>query len=589
MRIIPQDQTTQTLVEKKDCYCVGNTCSCKGTVAATTATSAVQHSSKSDARAKTAVATKGARRTAAVATRQHVVKQRRGSLLSWLPLLLIPVLGWLGYTLFKRNRTTGYQKETAYSKGSVRQVETKTAGREEASFRQTNREPSTEKVVSSSTNLVANKESNNELRIADTACCSDSSCNTTVNRSTPRATVSGEFPVTPCQTEDREYNISNHEDLEVSSNSEYNEIRTTNLEQAQLSTTNDVTGSQVVTESQQVVADSQVVDQSQRQDLQQTSAQGERFDWTEVEGVDATTRDALYQRGYVRFEDLAQLEPENLRSELGACGLNLDGAGCQQWIQQAAQFSPVVSANSLVQNTGNRIQTASIPNVVTEQSSSIQTLNVGGSTISSSSQNDDLTKINGIGPATSSLLNASGICSFQDLRNASLGQLQQILNQGGESFKAIDPVSWFAQANHALQGNWQALELWDSSQTTSTQTECKMASVSQSNTKDDLTQIKGIGPATQKRLNAKGVHSLVQIANMDVQQIAGILEGLDGQFNLVDPETWQTQARELLGAGWNTATDIESSIVSEINELADETVDLATNPYAGKTFQTRNI
>jgi len=73
-------------------------------------------------------------------------------------------------------------------------------------------------------------------------------------------------------------------------------------------------------------------------------------------------------------------------------------------------------------------------------------------------QPDDLTKIEGIGPKISGLLQAAGIKTFADLAGAEVDKLQQVLTGGGPSFRLADPASWPQQARLAADGNWDELQ-----------------------------------------------------------------------------------------------------------------------------------
>jgi large subunit ribosomal protein L21 len=69
---------------------------------------------------------------------------------------------------------------------------------------------------------------------------------------------------------------------------------------------------------------------------------------------------------------------------------------------------------------------------------------------------DDLAKIEGIGPKVSKTLNNAGIFSFEDLANAKVEDLQQILADA--DLKMMDPTTWPQQAKLAADGDWDALK-----------------------------------------------------------------------------------------------------------------------------------
>jgi chlorosome envelope protein I len=69
---------------------------------------------------------------------------------------------------------------------------------------------------------------------------------------------------------------------------------------------------------------------------------------------------------------------------------------------------------------------------------------------------DDLTRIEGIGKKTASVLNAAGIHTFQQLADTSIKRLEQITSEGG--LNLAQPESWPEQAKLAAAGDWGTLQ-----------------------------------------------------------------------------------------------------------------------------------
>ncbi len=63
--------------------------------------------------------------------------------------------------------------------------------------------------------------------------------------------------------------------------------------------------------------------------------------------------------------------------------------------------------------------------------------------------------------------------------------------------------------------------------------------------RDDLKQIKGVGPAIEKTLNEMGIYRLQQIADMTEYDIDRVAERLKGFHSRIYRENWIGQAREL--------------------------------------------
>jgi NADH-quinone oxidoreductase subunit E len=65
--------------------------------------------------------------------------------------------------------------------------------------------------------------------------------------------------------------------------------------------------------------------------------------------------------------------------------------------------------------------------------------------------------------------------------------------------------------------------------------------------RDDLTRIKGIGPALAKELNALGITSLAQIAGLSEAHVAALDTGLSGVKGRCTRDDWVGQAKALTG------------------------------------------
>ncbi len=73
-------------------------------------------------------------------------------------------------------------------------------------------------------------------------------------------------------------------------------------------------------------------------------------------------------------------------------------------------------------------------------------------------KNDDLTKIEGIGPRIQELLYSRGIKTFETLAYTYISDLQKILDEAGNNFNMANPKNWPIQAKMAYEGRWQELE-----------------------------------------------------------------------------------------------------------------------------------
>ncbi|MBZ4188740.1 helix-hairpin-helix domain-containing protein [Niabella beijingensis] len=71
---------------------------------------------------------------------------------------------------------------------------------------------------------------------------------------------------------------------------------------------------------------------------------------------------------------------------------------------------------------------------------------------------NDLTKIEGIGPAIAKLLEQEGIHNFKDLSKATIKKLKAVLDAAGSKFAPHDPKSWPKQAKLAAAEKWEDLK-----------------------------------------------------------------------------------------------------------------------------------
>lgn len=76
---------------------------------------------------------------------------------------------------------------------------------------------------------------------------------------------------------------------------------------------------------------------------------------------------------------------------------------------------------------------------------------------------NDLTIIAGIGPKTASLLQSTGIRSWNDLANTGVNDLKTILADAGGVYKNQDPTHWAKQALMASLGEWRKLRVFQES------------------------------------------------------------------------------------------------------------------------------
>ena len=297
-----------------------------------------------------------------------------------------------------------------------------------------------------------------------------------------------------------------------------------------------------------------------------------RDDFTVLEGVTPELQQSLYAAGFSRYADLEKAEPATIQRIFAKSLPNGSKFQAESWLKQAS-FAARGDWSGLTQQIKGQQQPATDRQDTTGISTASRPTSFA--TVSSSSHNvvqsqeardtasfvgtpsnaqDDLTRIHGIGPATVKLLNAAGIGSYAQLASMNSSDLKQILSRGGASFRSVDPTTWSVQAKHALEGDWSWIEELKSSPEEHLLADANsiLSETSQGHQRNfgasgDLTQIRGIAPATAGVLNAIGIRSIADLAQADLSLIQTTLGGYGTRFQNAAPSEWLQQARELTG------------------------------------------
>ena len=139
--------------------------------------------------------------------------------------------------------------------------------------------------------------------------------------------------------------------------------------------------------------------------------------------------------------------------------------------------------------------------------------------------NDDLARINGVGPKTAVLLHNAGITTFAQLAETSVEQLRAILDEAGPRYRVIDPTSWPTSAQELLDAPPVEPQPFDDT---------------------DLLPINGIGPKTAGLLKEGGIDTVSKLATASVERLQEILDAAGPRYRVIDPATWPEQAQALL-------------------------------------------
>lgn len=78
--------------------------------------------------------------------------------------------------------------------------------------------------------------------------------------------------------------------------------------------------------------------------------------------------------------------------------------------------------------------------------------------VEAKASNDDLTKIEGIGPKIAEVLAAAAVTSYVGIATKTPAEIKFILEQAEGNFAAHDPATWPRQARLAADGKWDELK-----------------------------------------------------------------------------------------------------------------------------------
>lgn len=326
--------------------------------------------------------------------------------------------------------------------------------------------------------------------------------------------------------------------------------------------------------------------------------------FSKIEGITPKIAQTLNERGITNFSQLSASNNDTLKSHLLSANINQDKVDTESWLQQAAlaeegkwddleeyqDFLSIRNKNTTPQSTSSDdIQIAS----GTAHPTSTASDNNNKNPVSKINETDDLTKIEGIGPKISEVLNGHNINTFEALHKTTRNTLKKHLDNEGPQYKMHEPESWPHQAGMAYRGEWEKLKEYQdfmmggrddiaSLSKSSLSKSSKLSSADISDTQkqtanryasdkkqaslstsyvDDLTKIEGIGPKIEQLLNEAGILNFAQVKSSDRDTIKSILDTGGPQFKMHEPESWPKQAEYADDAEWEKLEKYQDELV----------------------------
>ena len=173
-----------------------------------------------------------------------------------------------------------------------------------------------------------------------------------------------------------------------------------------------------------------------------------------IEGIGPKVNEVLINAGYRSWSELAAADPADLRRHLDAAGKKFALSDPTSWPHQA-KLAAAGDWDELIRY--QKFTDAGRETVGDfETDSKFEKLAAKKLGFSSSNPND-LKVVEGIGPKIEGLLKDGGITTWQELADADVARIQEILDAAGPRYKLAIPRTWPQQAALAASGDWAAL------------------------------------------------------------------------------------------------------------------------------------
>lgn len=117
--------------------------------------------------------------------------------------------------------------------------------------------------------------------------------------------------------------------------------------------------------------------------------------------------------------------------------------------KKAAEETPVVEAAAPVAEEVSAVETAPVAEDDTTAKKAAA---------KKAPKANDLKIVEGVGPKIEQLLKDGGINTWEELAEASVDRLKEILEAAGSRYQIHDPSTWPAQAKFAAEGRWDDLK-----------------------------------------------------------------------------------------------------------------------------------
>ena len=178
---------------------------------------------------------------------------------------------------------------------------------------------------------------------------------------------------------------------------------------------------------------------------------------------------------------------------------------------------------------------------------------------------DQFCCIRGIDSATQETLHKAGYVRFSDLEKATQSELELTLSGNDHQFASSDFSRWSSLSALAGKGDWAGFEKLQSSFVSPKVSEVRSEqSVTEPTAAaEDLTKVRGIGPATAELLQDAGITTFKALAETGTARLQEILDAGGTKFDAIDPSSWCRQAQFQLSGSWGRAQTATLSLETD--------------------------
>ncbi len=161
---------------------------------------------------------------------------------------------------------------------------------------------------------------------------------------------------------------------------------------------------------------------------------------------------------------------------------------------------------------------------------------------------DDLTRIEGLGPFIAKKLNEAGVHTFADISRWNEERIREITEKIGYIPGRIRQDDWVGQARRLQEKQQENPEAF------------RQKTLAPTN-REDLKIIEGIGPKIEEILRDAGIRSWDDLAESEVDHLRDILATAGAQYRVHDPATWPAQARLAINGDWELLKEYQDQLI----------------------------